>query len=436
MLLHKTSSNELSHYLHRTSTYPEQHPQQNLNQHLIDESKNLQRTSSYPENHHYHHLSQNLHFSSEPVPAPKASCILYPLPDGRSPQFSPNHEPRYLNAPYHTGGPQMLPSFLNIPPQLQIGGMPQGLSQFRPPAPAVNNRLQNQFGGNLPDLSNGVVQQHFTHNGTQQHQIHHQFQPSFGGHISGLQPPMNYPPPFMKNFEPLGMGYRDFRPKSVPKGSMGPGHRYFHSAGGAQLRQRRELLLEGLATSLQLVDPLGKTGQADELVPKDDLVFLRLVSLSKGRKLLSSYLKHLPPKSEWTRVVCMAVFRQLRFLFGVPPIDPGAAETITNLAMTVSSSLHEMELRSLGACLASVVCSLESPPLRPIGSPAGDRASFLLKSVLERATELLTNSNAITNCSPANRAFWQASFDGGRLKQELILVLICDVDPFLVVMQI
>ncbi|KAL8255132.1 hypothetical protein R6Q59_033353 [Mikania micrantha] len=570
MLLHKTSSNELSHYLHRTSSYPEQHPQQNLNQHLIDESKNLQRTSSYPENHHYHHLSQNLHFSSEPVSAPKASCISYA-------QFSPSHESRYLNAPYHTGGPQMLPSFLNIPPQLQMGGMPQGsqfggnlsLSQFRPPAPAVNNRLQNQFGGNLPDLSNGVMQQHFTHNGTQQHQIHHQFQPSFGGHISGLQPPMNYPPPFMKNFEPLGMGYKDFRPKSVPKGSMGPGHRYFQSGfdtsgwpkfkskymttdeienivrmqlaathsndpyvddyyhlaclanksrgaklrhhfcpaqlsdcppkvraanephaflqvdalgrisfssirrprpllevdppkstgggttdqkmldkpldqepmlaarvtiedgicllldvddidrfvqfnqlqdGGAQLRQRREMLLEGLATSLQLVDPLGKTGQADELAPKDDLVFLRLVSLSKGRKLLSSYLKHLPPKSEWTRVVCMAVFRQLRFLFGVPPIDPGAVETITNLAMTVSSSLHEMELRSLGACLASV-CSLEPPPLRPIGSPAGDGASFLLKSVLERATKLLTNPNAITNCSPENRAFWQASFD-------------------------
>ncbi|KAJ0508682.1 hypothetical protein HanIR_Chr11g0520021 [Helianthus annuus] len=70
-----------------------------------------------------------------------------------------------------------------------------------------------------------------------------------------------------------------------------------------------------------------------------------------------------------------------------------------------------MELRSLGTCLASVVCSPEQPPLRPLGSPAGDGASVVLKSVLERATELLTDPNAATSCSPTNRAFWQASFD-------------------------
>ncbi|KAL0328630.1 UNVERIFIED_CONTAM: protein PAT12 [Sesamum calycinum] len=70
-----------------------------------------------------------------------------------------------------------------------------------------------------------------------------------------------------------------------------------------------------------------------------------------------------------------------------------------------------MELKALAACLASVVCSAEHPPLRPIGSPAGDGASVILKSVLERATELLTDPHAAGNCSPPNRAFWQASFD-------------------------
>ncbi|KAJ9562736.1 hypothetical protein OSB04_007896 [Centaurea solstitialis] len=181
--------------------------------------------------------------------------------------------------------------------------------------------------------------------------------------------------------------------------------------GGSQLRQRRQVLLEGLATSLQLVDLLGKNGQTVELTPKDDLVFLRLVSLPKGRKLLARYLQHLSPGSELTRIVCMAVFRHLRFLFGGLPSDSGAAATANNLATTVSSSIRGMELRALAACLASVVCSTEHPPLRPVGSPAGDGASVVIKSVLERATELLTDPHAVSNCSMPNRAFWQASFD-------------------------
>lgn len=591
MLLHRTSSSfESNQNIHRTLSYPEQHQQQhNLNQHLIDESKNLHRTSSYPEKQQQHHLTQQLHFSSEPVPVPNSSFISYPPPGGSgSPQFSTNQQLRHLNPMYHAG-PQMGPSFSSISPQLPMGAMPHGsqfggnmnLPQFRPPAPTINNRLQNQFSGNLPDLSNGMMQQHFSHNNSllppqmqsQQHR-HPQFQPPFGGQLSGLQPLMNHHPPMMNNFEPLGMGSRDLRPKSFPKGrpNQGPGQgpRYFQSGfdttgwpqfkakymtpdeienilrmqlaathsndpyvddyyhqaclaknssgaklrhhfcptqlrecspraraanephaflqvdalgrvsfssirrprpllevdppkstssgvtdqkildkpleqepmlaarvtiedgicllldvddidrflqfnqlqdGGAQLRQRRQVLLEGLATSLQLVDPLSKNSQSVELDPKDDFIFLRLVSLSKGRKLLSSYLKHLDPGSELTRVVCMTIFRHLRFLFGALPVDPQAAETINKLVIAVFSSVHGMELRSLGTCLASVVCSAEHPPLRPVGSPAGDGASVLLKSVLERGTELLTDPNATANCSPANRAFWQASFD-------------------------
>nr|GEX14584.1 protein PAT1 homolog 1-like [Tanacetum cinerariifolium] len=614
MLLNRTSSYQDKHqlylnqqlqdeskqYLHRTSSHPEQYQQQNINQHLIDESKNLHRTSSYPEQHHQQqqHLGHNLQFSSEPVPVPKSSFISYPPPGGGTPQFSPNQQPRHLNAPYPASGQQMPPSFSNMSPlpnsQLQMGGMHHGsqfggnLPLFRPPGPAVNNRLQNQFGGNLPDLSNGMMQQQFAHkNGLmpqqmlsqqqpQQHRLQHQFQPPFG-HLSGLQPQlpnlMNHhlspSPPMMNNFEPLGIGSRDPRPKTLQKGR--PGQRYFqptfdtsgwpqfkskymstdeienilrmqlaathsndpyvddyyHQAimankssgaklrhhfcptqlrdclpraraanephaflqvdalgrvsfssirrprpllevdppkssgsgnttdqktldkpleqepllaarvtiedgicllldvddidrflqfnqlqdGGAQLRQRRQVLLEGLATSLQLVDPLGKNGQTVEMAPKDDLVFLRLVSLPKGRKLLSRYLQHLSPGSDLTRIICMAIFRHLRFLFGVLPGDSGSAQTTHNLAKTVASSVHGMELRALGACLASVVCSSEHPPLRPVGSSAGDGASVLLKSILERGTELLTDPNTVSNYSMSNRAFWQASFD-------------------------
>ena len=181
--------------------------------------------------------------------------------------------------------------------------------------------------------------------------------------------------------------------------------------GGAQLRRRRQVLLEGLAASLQLVDPLGENGNTVGLAHKDDFVFLRLVSLPKGRKLLARYLQLLYSGGELMRIVCMAIFRHLRFLFGGLPSDPAAAETANNLARVVSLCVRGMDLSAVSACLAAVVCSSEQPPLRPLGSSAGDGASLILKSVLERATELLTDPHAANNYNITNRSLWQASFD-------------------------
>ncbi|EHA8592016.1 putative protein PAT1 [Cocos nucifera] len=107
----------------------------------------------------------------------------------------------------------------------------------------------------------------------------------------------------------------------------------------------------------------------------------------------------------------MAIFRHLRFLFGGLPSDSNAAETTINLAKTVPLCVCGMDLSALSACLAAVVCSSEQPPLRPVGSSAGDGASIIIKSVLERATELLTDRHAAKNYSMSNRALWQASFD-------------------------
>lgn len=181
--------------------------------------------------------------------------------------------------------------------------------------------------------------------------------------------------------------------------------------GGAQLRRRRQVLLEGLAASFHIVDPLSKDGHAIGLAPKDDFVFLRIVSLPKGRKLLGKYLQLLVPGGELMRVVCMAIFRHLRFLFGSIPLDPVAADSVSDLARIVSLRTSSMDLGALSACLAAVVCSSEQPPLRPLGASAGDGASLILKSVLERATELLTDPHAASNYNIAHRELWQASFD-------------------------
>ncbi|CAL0310756.1 unnamed protein product [Lupinus luteus] len=181
--------------------------------------------------------------------------------------------------------------------------------------------------------------------------------------------------------------------------------------GGVHLKQKRQGLLEGLAASLQLVDPLGKSGNSFGLDAKGDPVFLNIVSLTKGRKLLAKYLQLLFPGSDLMRIVCMAIFRHLRFIFGVLPSDPVGAETVINLARVVSKCIHEMDLGALSVCLAAVVCSSEQPPLRPLGSSAGDGASLVLVSVLRRATELLTDPHAASNYDIANRSLWQASFD-------------------------
>ncbi|KAL1562302.1 protein PAT1 1-like [Salvia divinorum] len=138
---------------------------------------------------------------------------------------------------------------------------------------------------------------------------------------------------------------------------------------------------------------------------EDDIVFLRIVSVGKGRKLISRFLHLLLPGSELARIVCMDIFRHLRFLFGGLPADAKAADTINNLAETISICIGGMDLNSLGTC------SSEQPPLRPIGSPSGDGASVILKSVLERATNLLRDPLPASNLSMPNCALWQASFD-------------------------
>nr|BAF00849.1 hypothetical protein [Arabidopsis thaliana] len=179
--------------------------------------------------------------------------------------------------------------------------------------------------------------------------------------------------------------------------------------GGAQLKRKRQILLEGLATALQLADPFSKTGQKSGMTAKDDIVFLRIATLPKGRKLLTKYLQLLVPGTENARVVCMAIFRHLRFLFGGLPSDTLAAETISNLAKAVKVCVQAMDLRALSACLAAVVCSSEQPPLRPIGSSAGDGASVVLISLLERAAEVVVVPRVMHGNS--NDGLWRASFD-------------------------
>ncbi len=177
---------------------------------------------------------------------------------------------------------------------------------------------------------------------------------------------------------------------------------------------------DGLCLLLDVddIDPLGNpadigagivNGRLMGLSPKDDLVFLRLVSLPKGRKLLTRYLQLLTPGSQLVLIVCMAVFRHLRFLFNGPQSDVSSAATSAGLAHVIALAVLNMDLLSLSACLLSVVLVAEPPPLRPMGSPSGDGATVILRSVLERANIVRRDRNALYILQNLN--IWQYAFD-------------------------
>ena len=159
-----------------------------------------------------------------------------------------------------------------------------------------------------------------------------------------------------------------------------------------QLRRRRQVLLEGLAASLQLVDPLGR---ASGLGPNDDLIFLRLTTLTKGQKLIAKFLNVV--NGDLARKICMTVFRHLRSLYGAPPLES------TPLIASVTACVGKMDLSSLSACLVAVVCSSEQPPFRPSGG-----ATVMVEAVLDRATQLLNGPLVFTL---ELRSLWQASFN-------------------------
>uniref|UniRef100_A0A0E0NDD1 mRNA decay factor PAT1 domain-containing protein n=1 Tax=Oryza rufipogon TaxID=4529 RepID=A0A0E0NDD1_ORYRU len=347
--------------LHRTSSSPQQDAQYNPNEHILGAMPSpLHRTSSYPQQEpQYSH--------TEPIPVPKSSFIPYP-PSGAVSHSSPG-QPHNMNMPSPPTSFQMPVSAQNElhHPQFPRGGMPPGplgrsMAHLDSAGLSTNNLQQNALNSG-PVRPNGAMLTP---------------EPMLAARIT------------IEDGLCLLLDVDDI--DRLLQFSQ-------QQDGGLQLRNRRQALLEQLAESLQLVDPLTPSNNAP-LSPNDDL----------GRKLLSRYLELVSSGSELARIACMAIFRHLRFIFGNLPSDSSAVETTTKLATAVSTCVVRLELSGLSACLAAIVCSSLQPPLRPLGHAAGDGASFIIKSVLDRATELLTDQHVASTYSMQNRALWQASF--------------------------
>eukprot|EP00873_Tetraselmis_striata_P017234 jgi/Tetstr1/437498/TSEL_026177.t1 len=164
---------------------------------------------------------------------------------------------------------------------------------------------------------------------------------------------------------------------------------------------RRAALLEGMAASLRLPDSAAPPTAAGS--DAGDGVFLRLMTLPKGRALLASALARLfspygglaGPGGAQARLV-WALMRNLRALFGAPPpVDPvmsvarltkegeaagalraGAMATTGRVAAAAAEAMHRLE--SAAACVEALSAAVAGD-LAP--APGGDAASGLLPLV-------------------------------------------------------
>ncbi|GJP52579.1 hypothetical protein CLOM_g11687 [Closterium sp. NIES-68] len=237
----------------------------------------------------------------------------------------------------------------------------------------------------------------------------------------------------------------------------------------AQLHRTRHLLLETLAASLQLSDPLipgsplapmhdvraaasaaatavaaaGPTGGwggrgggnrgLSSVVPPEDVVWLRLSVLPKGRKFLARFFSVVPANSPLQRILLLAVFRHFRILFspsavGSAPPEPPATPEAAALSLPTQVIRAMQSLTSLdvaAACLAAVVLAPEAPPFAS-HTPAGRAATSVLRTLLDRAANVraaaAASANAAVCAAPHSQhqvqfqlqqqlASWQIGFD-------------------------
>lgn len=208
------------------------------------------------------------------------------------------------------------------------------------------------------------------------------------------------------------------------------------------LRQRRMLLIEGIAASFQLPDGAA-SGGIDPVNSGSDRVFHRIISLVKGRKLLAKTLKLLFPPAAFfvtaaaddrqTAVssphllkVLYALMRHALELFG-PPIathddaDKSMEEATMKLAMGAVEVIRKLESReSVCACLEAFNISSTSSghkggllPLYPAGRVPPESnphwLGTLLAAVCLRAAELGLD-NTVPDTQDVVRQHWQTQF--------------------------
>lgn len=211
------------------------------------------------------------------------------------------------------------------------------------------------------------------------------------------------------------------------------------------LRRRRAALMEGMAASFRLPDTTTLPGAQQAAGDSaSDGVFLRLMTLPKGRTLLASALRRLfspyaSPTPDEARGgvhaasiraqarVIWVVMRNLRALFGtLPPVDPvasvaklskegeaagtlraAAMQTTANVAVAAGEAIHRLEspqacVEALSAAIAGDL-SISGPEgsgaaaeLLPLVAPPGlQPADFTAHWLADLLTALLERANVL-----------------------------------------
>lgn len=226
-----------------------------------------------------------------------------------------------------------------------------------------------------------------------------------------------------------------------------------HIDNEAALRQRRTLLMDGLAASLRLPETAVVAGSSASGASSPDGVFLRLLALPKGKNLAAKALAQLYPPEEAVGEegmepnlrILWAILRNLRSLFGtVAPAPAGAghaakaaAADALNATAKVAVATSEVLKRMHSAlCVCDALSAItsgdldaakdggaESDPeavLLPLFAPGENEADGrmpwlcdVLTALLQRAAEFELSSavpagkSAQADCSVA----WKVHFE-------------------------
>eukprot|EP00898_Chlorokybus_atmophyticus_P000816 jgi/Chlat1/1735/Chrsp13S02165 len=174
------------------------------------------------------------------------------------------------------------------------------------------------------------------------------------------------------------------------------------------LQRRRYALLEDFASSLRLGEPFAGQHVSDA---SHDQVLLRLLSLHKGRRLLSRYLRAVPLGSPLMVRVVLPLMRHINELFGQHVVSDLAADSMP-LASAVAEAAGTMDIIAIVACVSAVASAGELPlqpsPQRSDPRPAG--TVMVLQAMLDRAATLLNTRAGGSATPPAVFAAWRSVF--------------------------
>ncbi|QDZ24405.1 protein PAT1 [Chloropicon primus] len=154
-----------------------------------------------------------------------------------------------------------------------------------------------------------------------------------------------------------------------------------------QLKKRRVALLESIASSFHL--PVGNSPMLED--PDGDSVFLYLLDLRKGQKLVSSYLNLCEGVQSYTNQILWSILRNMNLLFK-PHYGPSSP--MTGLSTAVAKVISQLDISGVCQSLTAFLigdCKSKGLPIKPraeFDPKLFDCAGHIICALLSKASGL------------------------------------------------